>query len=698
MRYRATAVFLFLALLTGLLFPGAAWANDNSTEKIDESKYQPLLVIERVTADEAVVGGEFYVSLVIKNQSDYPAFNVVANISIPGEEEIFFLRPDSPSVEDPDLQKIEAWETRNLTFPVQVTENAREGYIYRTTVTVEGQNVFFNPAPRATAMLNLEVGSGNRMPRLTVEEVSLTPAEPGYREPFQASFTIVNRGDAPARELSVAIEGGAGGQESFQVTDITNRKFVQDISPGGRRRVTFNLKELEEGGDNRVTLTLTYRYPGGKEASEKIVVNLPLELEADAGSQPQLTISSYELAGGEGPGEYNLKLLLENKGQQAAENIRLALEGEGLYVLGSSNVDYLSLLEGESKKELTYAIGIEKNRDASHLPLTVSLTFQNEEGEDRPEVKETLGISLERLGLSSPAGEPRVLINKYTLSEKEIQGGSSFTLTLFIENTFHRPVQNVRVSFEPIKLEESDGTTRTGGTVFSPVEGSNSFYLERIPARTTVQRSVNYYVDPNAAARTYIMPVTIDYEDEEARGYKVEETVNVPVTQESRFQILSVETPPTAFVGEPLFISAEFVNVGKVALGNMIVMMEGDFPKEQASYFVGNLEIGQSDFYQGIIYPQQEGLLEGELVFSYIDHHNQEVQVREPFQVQVEGRPMGKEGPEGMPPEMDYPGQPGGSRTKTFLLVGLVVVAAAAVFFFLRRRARRKAEEEFLDA
>ena len=151
-------------------------------------------------------------------------------------------------------------------------------------------------------------------------------------------------------------------------------------------------------------------------------------------------------------------------------------------------------------------------------------------------------------------------------------------------------------------------------------------------------------------------------------------------------------------MGEPLFISAEFVNVGKVALGNMIVMMEGDFPKEQASYFVGNLEIGQSDFYQGIIYPQQEGLLEGELVFSYIDHHNQEVQVREPFQVQVEGRPMGKEGPEGMPPEMDYPGQPGGSRTKTFLLVGLVVVAAAAVFFFLRRRARRKAEEEFLDA
>ena len=95
--------------------------------------------------------------------------------------------------------------------------------------------------------------------------------------------------------------------------------------------------------------------------------------------------------------------------------------------------------------------------------------------------------------------------------------------------------------------------------------------------------------------------------------------------------------PPTAFIGQPTFIGAEFVNVGKVALNNFIVMLEGNFHKEQASYFVGNLQIGASDYYQGIVYPEKEGTLSGKLVFSYIDNNNREVQVEEPFQLEVLG-------------------------------------------------------------
>jgi hypothetical protein len=141
--------------------------------------------------------------------------------------------------------------------------------------------------------------------------------------------------------------------------------------------------------------------------------------------------------------------------------------------------------------------------------------------------------------------------------------------------------------------------------------------------------------------------------------------------------------------------------VGKAVLNNFIVMMEGNFPKEQASYYVGNLEIGASDFYQGIIYPESEGLLTGTLIFSYIDNNNREVRVEEPFEINVEPmRPMEPFPGEDFPGK-DMPGGPGGrpSGSKSILLFLLLPVAVALVVgIFLWRRKIKKKNEEFLDA
>lgn len=164
-------------------------------------------------------------------------------------------------------------------------------------------------------------------------------------------------------------------------------------------------------------------------------------------------------------------------------------------------------------------------------------------------------------------------------------------------------------------------------------------------------------------------------------------------------QVISVEVPPMAFAGQPAFVSAEFVNVGKVDLGNFMVMLEGDFHKEQAAYFVGNLQIGASDFYQGVIYPEREGTLEGELVFSYLDNNNQEVKVVEPFRMEVQAERMEEAFPGERPPHMGEPdGYGRGGMNWIYYLAVFVIIAAALVIIILRRRRAKKSEEEFLDA
>jgi len=219
---------------------------------------------------------------------------------------------------------------------------------------------------------------------------------------------------------------------------------------------------------------------------------------------------------------------------------------------------------------------------------------------------ETLGLAVEREPEDVSSGTPRVLINRYTLSEENIYGGDNVTLSLSIMNTHLRPVSNIKVSLVVSQVEGGSGGS---GTVFSPINSSNSFFISQIPGQTAREHRIDLFVDPNAEAKTYIVPVVIEYEDEFGESYVVNEMVNIPVTQESKLQILDIEIPRQAFVGQPLFISAEFVNVGKVNLGNFIVMMEGDFHKEQSTYYVGNLQIGASDYYQGMIFPDREGVL-----------------------------------------------------------------------------------------
>lgn len=545
-----------------------------------------------------------------------------------------------------------------------------------------------------TVTLPLPSVEANLPPNISVKEVTLEPALPHTNELFDVTFYLDNLTDNPAKNVNIEIDG----QDNFEIADVTNRKHLASISKESNNFVTFKLKNLEERSGNSIVLNFSYIY--GEEFTEDqqaITVNLPLNQTTQ--SRPQLKIKSYSIEQSANESEHLLKLTLGNLGEGQAKNVYLTLDGgSNIQVTQSSNVSFLPTIEGGKEIGIDFLLGVNPVEGINYQPLNINIKYKDTIGNSY-ESNETLGINVADLYGAGSFGKPRVLINKYTLSDEKILAGNIVTLSLFIENTHARPVQNIKTSISVIKVEGNNGA-ETGGTVFSPVDGSNSFFIEQIPARTTVERSIDLLVDPNATAKTYIVPITIEYEDQKANSYSVEEMVNIPVTQECKLQILSTEVPPTAFIGQPTFIGAEFVNVGKVTLNNFIVMLEGDFHKEQASYFVGNLQIGASDYYQGIIYPEKEGTLSGKLVFSYIDNNNREVQVEEPFQLEVQGARAMEPMPGDMPPEMMDPraNAGGSSLIKILLCIIIPLVILAAIIIFLRKRKKKKENEELLDA
>ena len=206
------------------------------------------------------------------------------------------------------------------------------------------------------------------------------------------------------------------------------------------------------------------------------------------------------------------------------------------------------------------------------------------------------------------------------------------------------------------------------------------------------------YVDPNASAKTYIVPVNISYEGTDGTKYTAGDNVNIPVGQESKVDIISTNVQSSGNVGEPLSISMEFVNIGKVNLTNFKVSLDGDIPgKGENVYYIGNFNVGDTDEYSAMIYPENEGILAGNIRISYIDGDNQEVIIDEPFSSEIG-------------PAIDYsammePVMPMPEPEPTFaeklksnlltIIIGIVAIAEGAILFKSKRK--EKAEEELID-
>ena len=403
---------------------------------------------------------------------------------------------------------------------------------------------------------------------------------------------------------------------------------------------------------------------------------------------------------------FNMTLFFENISDSAAGNVSVSVDGligektRNFTVLDLSNTKHLFEVKGQQMRMATFKLEAEELREGNELKVRFKYTY---EGKD--EIQEEI-INLPLPEPDSGIGKtPRVIINKYTLSDEQILAGNTVLLRLFIENTNSKDVNNVKISLEVPRNEDN----AIGGTVFSPVDSSNTFFIDKIPGKTIVTKEIPLYVDPNAQAKTHIVLARIEYEDEKGAEFRAEESLNIPVTQECRFEVLSLEVPPMAFVGQPVPIAAEFVNVGKVALTNFMVNMEGDFQKENALYYIGNLETGMSDYYQAMAIPQTEGEVTGMVVFSYIDTNNKEIRVEEPFTLQVQSQPEmpmeGEMGPGGFEGRPGMPMGPDGAMGGGFLqklknnwktLVLFVVVLVQAVFIWRLRR-KVKANGEFFD-
>ncbi|MBQ5614886.1 MAG: hypothetical protein IIU81_00995 [Peptococcaceae bacterium] len=546
-------------------------------------------------------------------------------------------------------------------------------------------------------------------PLLTIQNIE-APDKVAVGQEFEIQVTVKNMGTGPAMNTkfkftedkerkalsNFSVVGGDGDTYDTMVTEIKGGETkIFSIA----LKVNENTRELPAGSKYRINCTLEC---SNWNSIDNYTTATSFELEVSyALSEPNFVVENvtFNPAVTEGVTETTATIHLKNISDAKANNVVTTLSGTEIGSTGSKNISVRDLtntkqlytVNGQQKVAVEYQLSLNKDRKNNEMLFTITYN-----GQERPQ-EVLLNMPLP-LNESVNGREPKVIIKQYKVNPTKVLAGNNVTLSLYIENTNSLPVNNVSIQLDVPTETSSAGGSVSGGTVFSPVNSSNTFYLDRIEGKEVAVKNINMYVDPNASAKTYIVPVNISYEGTDGTKYTAGDNVNIPVGQESKVDIISTNVQSSGNVGEPLSIAMEFVNIGKVNLTNFKVSLDGDIPgKGENVYYIGNFNVGDTDEYSAMIYPENEGILAGNIRISYIDGDNQEVIIDEPFSSEIG-------------PAIDYsammePVMPMPEPEPTFaeklksnlltIIIGIVAIAEGAILFKSKRK--EKAEEELID-
>lgn len=305
--------------------------------------------------------------------------------------------------------------------------------------------------------------------------------------------------------------------------------------------------------------------------------------------------------------------------------------------------------------------------------------------------------------------QPKIMISYYQLSPKIAEAGKSFDLSFGLYNTNSKnTIYNLKATIEqnlgaqPQNSGENNSMV-SDGSVFSPVNQSNSFYVAALYPWNTANKHITMNVLPNAVAGNYVINLSIEYEDADGNQYKTTEAIGIPVVQRAGVTMSELKSDEL-MVGNPTEMSVNIYNTGKDNLNTFMCDVIGKGIKiENDRKFIGNFNTGTQETFSFTATPTRPGEIEGQIMLSYEDSTGKiHTQIKDFSKEVMEGMPEGMEGE--MPGEMtgemgmeDPSMNQGSVLTSPFLWVGLIVIIILAAILYRKKKHKKENEGLLID-
>lgn len=188
---------------------------------------------------------------------------------------------------------------------------------------------------------------------------------------------------------------------------------------------------------------------------------------------------------------------------------------------------------------------------------------------------------------------PRIIVTGFETNPEQVFAGDTFTLTLHVQNTSaDTTVSNILFDLEAAASTDGQGNSVGGVAPFLPTSGSSTIFQNAIAPGGTLDLAIEMTARADLAQKPYVLNVSMNYEDDKANPYTQAANVSIPIYQESKYDISSVDVwPSSCGTGEESNIMFSIYNTGKTTLYNVQVKFDQNCVSG-GDVFVGKLESG----------------------------------------------------------------------------------------------------------
>ena len=638
-----------------------------------------ILTIEKQDNLLVKTGETQSVDVKITNQGTFTVNQAEMKLSLSSSVKGITIKNDTAIVKN-----IKSKEIKTGSFTIQVGEDVNAG-LYPAIISVAGNSF----------SVNLQVDSSVVPSALEVRISGSKVYTPGVGGDI--TFDLSNVGQRDAKNIRFEVVNS----EHIAIVEGGNVKRIDLISGKSSKNISMKLRVNSDVKEDSIPLQIKLEYLSSTGEKEEDVQYVYISTSA-SNFASEVVISNVIAPTGTYGVDQNFTVKFNVSSKGGAENLKISVKGDEGIVPKSQNLFFVNKLgTGETKQYSVTFAATNAALTGSH-PIEVNIEY----GDGKtPIVMSQYGSIYINNPKKDPdeedgklKGKPRVIIGQYVVKPIIVQAGENFELELGFLNTSSKyTVSNLKANIKVI--EQGENQT---GNVFTPVGGSNTFYIAQLSPGETLTKTVTMYTIPTAKPKTYEITLEMVYEDEEGNEITATENVGIPVEQVTKIEAGDIFVE-NAQVGIEATLSATLYNRGRTDVSNMMVYIEGEgFTVENNRTFIGNFKQGDSQTYEPMIMADQSGTLNGELVIEYEDAAGNPQEIRKPFDFQVEEmmmeEPMPLEGEEGLPLE-EGDGTQGSKANKLWIFAGVgagVIIAGTITLIVLKKRKAKK-EEMMLD-
>jgi hypothetical protein len=533
------------------------------------------------------------------------------------------------------------------------------------------------------------------VPNLNIINASIPSGKAG--DTVTVSLSIKNSSSSDAEKIVITPQLSKVAGEPFEADSMNSALTIPEIESNSSEAVNFRFRISELAAGKTYPIDLNFKFEnsfGDSFTSTETIYVKVTALEGDSKLIVKDLYSSEPIVLAGGSTAINISII--NSGTLQAKDIRVSLQGlkeEGFTLLNGANNKYIDSLNAGGETAVSYQLAASKKMTKGNYGLTVKVEYKDYTGKDCTEEQQFfIPVEGEETNVKTV---PKIILDQYSSSPSIVKAGQNFQLSMSFLNTSEaKLVKNIKIY---LTVNE---TSTEGANIFTPVNSSNTFFIDSIDPKGKVSKALTMYTIPDAKQKTYTISANFEYEDGEGNEYKATELIGVPVTQTTNVDTSEIAFPPEAYPGQPVPVSFDFYNTGKTLLRNFMIKLEGDFQSQNGSYFVGNFDVGASDHYEASIIPGAPGQLTGAIVISFDDPTGQKSEIKKDFTMNVMEMPVQENpgmGP-GMKPDTPKEGGIKGLIKNKFLWIGLGIIAAAIVTgIIIRKKIIKKREDMTLD-